>query len=310
MAVRSRTCRLGAGIAWCVAWAAPSWAVSEADEPVGPPVPPAAATPDARAATTAGRDPVLEQLAGVAEPSASGAGSAAPAAASRGRSTSSNERLGLGRVEVKTEGGSNETAPVGPGYARTLASLAVVVGLAIAAASAARFVARRRGGLVASLGAGGRAPSGILSVLGRYPLARGQTLILLRVDRRVLLVSQTSSGGRLGGGVVLRTLTEITDPAEVASVVAKAEDASGSGESARFDRLIERADRAGRLVPDDPAFGRGIVETVGPGRAPASASSSPAVEDLRRKLAAMRANGGVRAAGGMNVPRAGGGGRA
>ena len=68
-----------------------------------------------------------------------------------------------------------------------------------------------------ALGPAGRAPSGVLEVLGRYPAGRGTLLILLRLDRRVLLVAQ--SGGRTGTGMT--TLCEIDDPASVASLLAK-----------------------------------------------------------------------------------------
>lgn len=91
------------------------------------------------------------------------------------------------------------------------------------------------GGLRSQLGAGGRAPSGLLYVLGRYPIARGQTLVLLKLDRRILLVCQGADGFRM--------LSEITDEEEVASILVKARDEEGEGLSQRFGQLLKRVER-------------------------------------------------------------------
>jgi flagellar biogenesis protein FliO len=123
---------------------------------------------------------------------------------------------------------------------RTIGSLSLVVAMIVAAGWGLRVLARRHGGLVAGLSAGGRAPAGLLEVLGRYPVGRGQTLVLLKLDRRVLLLSQ-SAGIRGGSG--FRTLCEVTDPDEVASILVKSRDAEGESLAARFRMLLSRADR-------------------------------------------------------------------
>ncbi len=69
------------------------------------------------------------------------------------------------------------------------------------------------GGIRGQLCAGGRAPSGIVQILGRYPVSRGQMLVLMKLDRRVLLLSQTSAG--------FATPIQITDSDDLASIPSK-----------------------------------------------------------------------------------------
>lgn len=129
---------------------------------------------------------------------------------------------------------------VGPGWWRTAGALAMVVVVILLVAGFARRLAGRSNGLMHALGAGGRAPSGLLQVLGRYPVGRGQTLILLRLDRRVLLLCQ--SVGAKGAG--MRTLCEVTDPDEVASLLLHAADAEGRSLSAKFRDMVSGFDEA------------------------------------------------------------------
>ncbi len=125
---------------------------------------------------------------------------------------------------------------------RTAGSLLIVMLLIFGLAVLAKKVAGKNGSLMAAIGAGGKAPAGLLEVLGRYPLSRGQVLILLKVDRRVLLLSQTTS--RMRGGVgTLTTLCEMTDAEDVASILMKAEEHEGGGSNARFGALLKQFDR-------------------------------------------------------------------
>lgn len=72
-------------------------------------------------------------------------------------------------------------------------------------------------GLAGAIGPGGKAPSGVVEVLARYPAGKGVMLILLKVDRRVLLISQNQSRA----STTMSTLTEFSDATEVASLIAK-----------------------------------------------------------------------------------------
>ncbi len=141
------------------------------------------------------------------------------------------------------------TATAAPGAAsplgdssmsRTILSLAAVIALIFVTRWIVRRLASRAGGMAAQLGPAGRAPSGVLNVLARYPVARGQSLVLLKMDQRVLLLSQSSDG--------FRTIAEVTDPDEVASLIIRTRDEEGESLAAKFTSMLKRFER-------DPEFG-------------------------------------------------------
>ncbi|MCC6969247.1 MAG: FliO/MopB family protein [Phycisphaerales bacterium] len=123
---------------------------------------------------------------------------------------------------------------------RTGGALAAVLGIAVGLAWATKRFARTRGTLAAAIGAGGASPSGVLEVLGRYPLSRGITLVLLKIDARVLLVSQSVSRS----GASMQTLCEIDEPDQVASILLKASRNERSSIADRFQSLLSSSDRA------------------------------------------------------------------
>ena len=129
---------------------------------------------------------------------------------------------------------------------QSLASLGMVLGLILALGAGLKRLMRSRGGIAGALGAMGASPSpaGILEVLGRYPLSRGTSLVLLKVDRRVLLLAQNSGGLRVRGGAPLPTaLCEITDPEDVASIMIKANEADGRSIGATFRQALAGFER-------------------------------------------------------------------
>jgi flagellar biogenesis protein FliO len=131
---------------------------------------------------------------------------------------------------ARAEGARKEAGTGGGGITQTIASLGMVLGLILAIGAGARKLMRSRSGIAGALNAMGASPSpaGILDVLGRYPLSRGTSLVLLKVDRRVLLLVQPTPGPRMRGGSPLpATLCEITDPDDVASIMIKSNEAEG-----------------------------------------------------------------------------------
>lgn len=144
-----------------------------------------------------------------------------------------------------------ETSPaaLGAGVTRTIFALAAVVGLMVVIAAVVRHIARTKGGLTSELGAGGRAPSGVLSVLGRYPIARGQTLVLLQLGQRVLLLNQASVNRR-AGGPAFTTLSELTDEQEVAELLARVREGSGDQTNARFQDALARLESEPEQGPE------------------------------------------------------------
>jgi len=124
----------------------------------------------------------------------------------------------------------------GPGgWLRVTVALGAVIALIFALRFILKRAAMRTGGLAAQLGAAGRAPSGVLEVLGRFPVARGQTLVLLRLDRRILLISQTTTG--------MTTLAEVSDPEEIASLITRTRDDEGASAAARFNAILRNLER-------------------------------------------------------------------
>lgn len=250
-----RGLRIGCVAALNLCAAAAGWAQDRAGDlthggPSGPPAvspqpeaqPPVtkAAAPDSQAAT---KPPVQEER-------ALGAPGASPHMTRR-------EMAGAAPAGAADAGAAGK-----PWFGRTMLALGGVLALALVSGAIARRLARGQGGLRASLGAGGRAPAGIMEILGRYPVGRGSTLVLLKLDRRVLLLSQ-SAGGRLGAGAGMSTLCEITDPEEVASILVKSRDADGDSMSERFRSMLARFDR-GMDGGEEPERSARSVR-VGPG---------------------------------------------
>lgn len=146
------------------------------------------------------------------------------------------------------------TQPAGLGIARTVTSLLLVLAIVIVLSwIARRFVSNSRGQAVISTS---RSPAGILEVLGRYTLVPGTTLILLKLDTRILLLSQTGSGFSFSKSRAASSLTlisEVTRPEEVASILTKARDADGTSFASQFRSMIDScrsSDPAAATEPD------------------------------------------------------------
>jgi flagellar biogenesis protein FliO len=107
---------------------------------------------------------------------------------------------------------------------RVIIALAVVIGLLLAV----RVMLRKGVGIG---GVAGR-PSGVLQILARFPIARGQSLVVLQLGRRIVLLHQSSAG--------MRTLSEVTDPDEVANLLGRMEAGSSGREAERFGSLLKR----------------------------------------------------------------------
>ncbi len=142
----------------------------------------------------------------------------APAGAHSAQPVDNDRPLGKPRRATDTPGHQNRATVVDPQRSelvRVGMALGVVVGIMVVL----RLAVRRFGG---PLTGGGR-PSGVLEVLGRYPVARGQHLVLLKLVGRIVLLHQTRHG--------MAALSEITDPDEVAALLARVEAAGRSGQT-------------------------------------------------------------------------------
>jgi hypothetical protein len=237
--------------------------------------------------------------------------SALPAAGRQGSDvpTPATEQRALGAPAAPQHpvAGSSGAASDTSWVTQTVLALAGVLAIAILGGTLVRAAAKAQGGLRASLGAGGRAPAGILEVIGRYPIARGSSLILLKVDRRILLLSQ-STQGRLGAGAAFSTLCEIDDPEEVASLLVKARDVEGDSMAERFRGLLSRFDRSMEPVADASPMrkrsssgvdrvelwdeARGDIPVIDLTREPGPRGEGGPIASLRKRLASLRPDGG------------------
>lgn len=117
---------------------------------------------------------------------------------------------------------------------RTVVALALVLALALVV----RHVAKR---LVDPLAA--RRPSGVVQVLGRFPLAKGQSILLIAVGTRVICAHQAA--GRV------ETLCEFSDPQEIALLRTRIE--AGTPGREQFEReLVRSLERDESVVAERP----------------------------------------------------------
>jgi flagellar biogenesis protein FliO len=204
--------------------------------------------------------------------------------------TSEHQPLGPARASTTPAQPPRAKASI----ASTLGPLAGVVGLIVAAAWGFKRFARRSGSL--TFGAVGKSPAGIVSILGRYPISRGMSLVLLRVDRRVLVLAQTA-----GRSPSMSTLCEISGEDDVASILAKA--MSSDGAAAAFRGMVSRAqhdlDNDPSLIdgPLPPAPARASLDFISLADPAPQPDATPRPTSLRDALASMLAgkNKGIKA---------------
>ncbi|MDF1809897.1 MAG: hypothetical protein P1U42_09405 [Phycisphaerales bacterium] len=166
----------------------------------------------------------------------------------RNRSLGRSESIPLGSPTPRsTLIGSNEPDPdasaLDQGWVQTIVALSGVLLLILGLGQVFKKLAKSQNGLAGKLGAGGSAPSGIIEVLGRYPISRGMTLVVLKFDRKVLLLSHASSSrGKWGKASSMQTLCELNDAEDIASVLLKARTASGDSIAQSFEQTLREAD--------------------------------------------------------------------
>lgn len=216
-----------------------------------PPGPAESAKPDPAVATPAvepePEDPLLRLLrddlaAGSApqpEPDAA-SDTTPPAAATTGPSTLARRDLPLGaRAAGEGEDDGAFADSTTEAIVRTGAALAMVIGVILIAAWILRRVAGSRPGLAAAIGAKSGSPAGLLEVLGRYPIGPRQSLLLVKFDRRVLLLSQS---GSKASGARMDTVCELTEAEDVASVLMKVREHTGKSPAGLFREAMRSAD--------------------------------------------------------------------
>ncbi len=146
---------------------------------------------------------------------------------------------------------------------------AAALGGTLLAIVVARSAVRRFGGRLAL----GKRPSGVVEILARYPVARGQQVVLLKVGRRVIVAHQ--------GAQTMQPLSEFVSEEDVADIISRCEAGARGTREFSFDSILRqsgkkfdsafetqdssRATKAARIDPRDamPAIMRGAeIETV------------------------------------------------
>jgi Flagellar biosynthesis protein, FliO len=204
------------------------------------------------------------------------------------RTSPASERLPLGPAPLpsETQGLPSTITSRLSWLTGPMLSLAAVLGVIAIIAGLMRLIGRHRAesSLRAEIGSGGRAPSGLMEVLGRYPMGRGLTLVLLRLERRILLLSMTTG---LRGGGSFTTLAEITDPEEVAQILAHAQEASGTSMAAQFQQLLERSDERlegeRREIVTSPRVARPANQAASLGRRPSLEGHADGLAEVRTR---------------------------
>ncbi|MBX3389945.1 MAG: hypothetical protein KF691_10885 [Phycisphaeraceae bacterium] len=244
----------------------------------------------------------------VVGPSENAAAASAELQTPESRRLSSPEKYGVHPANRAANAGKSGAGADSGLLQGVLGPLAVVLVLIGMLAGLVVLIARIRGGsrgsLSASFGAGGRAPAGIMEVLGRYPLAHGLTLVLLKLDRRVLLLSQTRNG-RLGG-FSLSTICELDSAEDVASILLKVRDAENASLTHKFASVFRSLDREaadkiqnldGKVMttiapaPTPPSRSRGASQISSERQTSFGSDPSPqtdSINSLRSRLEALR----------------------
>lgn len=73
-------------------------------------------------------------------------------------------------------------------------------------------------------------PSGVIEILSRYPVGRGQQLVLIKLARRIVLAHLSGS--------TMRAISELTDPDEVAGLLARMEAGASERAASRFRAVL------------------------------------------------------------------------
>jgi len=160
----------------------------------------------------------------------------------------SNDSLPLGSPSAPPfalEGDTREVAaPLQESWlVRTIVGLVAVIGLIVAVRFGLQWLEARTGGGSSAFASSARAPSGLVEVLARYTVSRGSKLLLLKIDSRILVVSQANGE--------MQTLSEITNPEEVASILLKTRDEEGETIANQFTKILRGLENDASVL-DDP----------------------------------------------------------
>lgn len=172
------------------------------------------------------------------------------------------------KAGVRTAGGAAGTSGFDAG--RVAFALAAVVALIFLL----RWVAKRFFG-VSGVGRSTRA----VQVLSRSPLSPRQQLVLLRVGRRLLVVAD--------GGGQINTLSEITDPDEVAALVGQVQDDHADRGAKSFGAMFGKSRGSYEGHDDDDSNANATEAEPAALRRGGGDDDDPAAASARRELSGL-----------------------
>lgn len=201
---------------------------------------------------------------------------------------------------VETAAADAPTAGGAPSWLRLGgASEFLRVGLSLGVVLAIALVLKRVVDRLGGAATGGR-PSGVLETLARYPVGRGRQLLVLRLGRRIVLTHQS--------GADMRTITEITDPNEVAGLIASLEAGANRTDADRFRTLLADLENGRQpLEPAPTAPPSPIARTGGGARQASTDDQATRLDAAAERVARPRALAALRAASRAAVPESVGG---
>lgn len=130
------------------------------------------------------------------------------------------------------EQGSLSSGGVSRSFAQEILPTALALGATLLVIVLARSAIKRFGGKLPCA----RRPQGVVEVLARYPIARGQQVVLLKVGRRVIVTHQGAQG--------MQALSEFSSESEVADLVARCEAGERAKSPFSFDALLRQSDKS------------------------------------------------------------------
>ena len=130
------------------------------------------------------------------------------------------------------EQGSLSSGGVSRSFAQEILPTALALGATLLVIVLARSAIKRFGGKLP----GARRPQGVVEVLARYPIARGQQVVLLKVGRRVIVTHQGAQG--------MQALSEFSSESDVADLIARCEAGERAKSPFSFDALLRQSDKS------------------------------------------------------------------
>jgi flagellar biogenesis protein FliO len=126
--------------------------------------------------------------------------------------------------------GSLASSGAARSFTQELLPTGIALGATLLVIVLARSAVKRFGGRLP----GAKRPQGVVEVLARYPVARGQHVVLLKVGRRVIVAHQGPQG--------MQPLSEFTGDSDVADLMARCEAGARERSGFSFDALLRQSD--------------------------------------------------------------------